>query len=414
MREPTGEIRYSTFYSSGAGRSWQGGFPEEVKGFETIEIDASEMSNASVLRDAISSAARSLSTTTGKRVEAKIGKLRGPPRRIRLTDLSILHTGLQPAFRSSNQTEIGEALIEFLEEVLCFYQEPRTELSNRIIRYEQDLLKRYREKLEPGLKAACLLLLIQISRASQPNWPFGSVPWVCGALDCDHAYCRVSRNEFSRPTDPLRALLGGALYPQTLYSQTLKNTITVGGLLHCVVSNREGLKWLEDAASSLLKLAERLRDSLSSSKSADQFYSIHHEIMVFCGAALLGYGYLSMSGSDERRAEFKQLENASEEIKARTIDALLVDMSNTVHLDHLLAYRIKLAGERQKSEREARLLMQKWIHDETTLPSLWEPFLWGSVDELNLTSEFSGEGLVERVYDFILRAIERPRRFSLA
>jgi len=72
---------------------------------------------------------------------------------------------------------------------------------------------------------------------------------------------------------------------------------------------------------------------------------------------------------------------------------------------------VQLERERQKSEKDANLLMQKWLYDETMLPNLWEPFLWGSTNDLKLTGVSTERGIGERIYNSVLVATDAARKF---
>ena len=130
-------------------------------------------------------------------------------------------------------------------------------------------------------------------------------------------------------------------------------------------------------------------------------------------AALLAYQTLAQFGED-RRADFQLLENAAEEIKARSITALVADFDNSVDVSHILWYRLELEQIQRKNGVEAaRAVLQKWLHDETLLPASFEQFLSGAENELKLASPFPGQGVSARISNFILTAMQKPQRYVL-
>ena len=412
-REPTGEMRYVTNFGSGAGRTWRGGLPEDVRSLVTIELDLSKGTNGTVVADAVIAAARSISAAVGREIEARIAKLRGPPAPIRLSDLSIFHTGGQTAFRSEMQTRAGGFLIEILEHALVGLSQHANDPAALAIyfkQYEERLQEGYRANSEPGLKAVCVVLLVAICRSAQPAWPFGPGPWSCGVPRCSHVLCNMKTPAALRSDHP-SAAFGGLT--RDLLASTLRNTISLDMLLRSVASQQNGLKWLEDAADMLLQKAEGLRNALQSEESFDNFYALHHEVAVLSPAALLAYQTLAQFGED-RRADFQLLENAAEEIKARSITALVADFDNSVDVSHILWYRLELEQIQRKNGVEAaRAVLQKWLHDETLLPASFEQFLSGAENELKLASPFPGQGVSARISNFILTAMQKPQRYVL-
>jgi hypothetical protein len=412
-RNPTGKTRYVTNFGMSEGRTWRGALPGHVRSFETIELDLSNGVERTEVATAVISAARSISAATGREIAAKIAKLRGPPAPIRLSDLSIFHTGGQTAFQSEMQTRTGILLIEILEHALGGYSKHAndpTALANYFNEYEERSQASCRTSEEPGLGATCVLLLMAICRSALPAWPFGRGPWSCGVPHCNHVLCNLEVPTPSRSSHPLAAFGGGM---RDFFASTLKNTISLGGLLRSVASEPTRLRWLEAAAGSLLQKAERTRDALQSPVSFDHFYALHHEIAVVSPAALLAYQTLAQFGGD-RRSEFQLLENASEEIKARSMTALVADFDNSVDVTHFLSYR-RTVGELQleKGVDAGQRLLRKLIHDETLLPAEFEHFLSGATNVLNITSPFPGQGTAARIRNSILAAMQKPRRYVL-
>jgi hypothetical protein len=413
--DPTGETRYVTNFATGAGRTWRGALPDDVRSFVTIELDLSKGADDTVVADAVISAARSLSAATGAEIEQKIARLRGPPQPIRLTDLSIFHTGGQTAFRSETQTRAGVFLIEILEHVLAGFVKHASDgaaLATYIDQYQEGLLADYRAREEPGLKAMCGLLLAAICRSAGPTWPFGPGPWSCGVPHCGHALCNMSTQQALPSNHPLAAF-GGGLQMRDLFASTLRSTISLDRLLRSVASQQNGRKWLEAAAELLLQKAERLRDALQSAESFDRFYALHHEIAATSPAALMAFQTLAELGKD-RRSDFQVLENAAEEIKARSMTALVADFNNSVYMEHFLSYRMRFEDiEREKGVEAAHGVLQKWLHDETLLPAHFEPFLSGAANTLKLTSPFPGNGAGARLRNFILAGLRKPQRYVI-
>jgi hypothetical protein len=387
--------------------------PHDVRSLVTMELDLSKGTDGTVVADAVISAARSLSPATGEEIEGKIAKLRGPPRPIRLTDLSIFHTGSQPAFLSELQTRAGIFLIEFLEHALAGFSKHANDPAALAIyfdQYEERLLASHRAKAEPGLKATCGLLLAAICRSANPAWPFGPGPWSCGVSNCSHALCNVGTQAALRSNDPLAAL---GLPMRDFFASTLKSTISLDRLLGSVASQQNGLKWLEGAADALLQRAEGLRNAVLSTETFDHFYALHHEIAATSPAALMAFHTLAQFGAD-RRSDFQVLENAAEEIKARSITALTADFDNSVHIEHFLSYRMRLEQiQGEKGVEAAQSVLQKWLYDETLLPTHFERFLSGAANALKLTSPFPGQGAGARVRHSILAAMQKPQQYVL-
>ena len=388
--EPTGSTRYITNFGSGAGRTWRGALPDDVRSLVTIELDLSKGTDGTVVADAVISAARSIAAATGKEIEGKIAKLRGPPAPVRLSDLSIFHTGGQTAFLGEMQTKTGIFLIEILEHVLLAFSQHANDpaaLASYVNQYEERLQASYRANEEPGLKPICVLLLMAICRSAHPVWPFGPGPWSCGVPHCSHVLCNMKTPAASRSNQSFAAF-GGGLLMRDFFASTLKNTISLDGLLRSVASQPNGLKWLDGAADLLLKKAEGIRNALQSVNSFDHFYALHHEIAVMSFAAGTAYQTLAQFGQD-RGSEFQLLENASEEIKARSISALVADFDNSVDVEHFLSYRRTLEEiQRENGVEAAERVLQKWLHDETLLPAEFERFLSGATNVLKLTSPF--------------------------
>lgn len=414
-RDPTGETRYVTHFGIGAGRTWRGALPDDVRSLVTIELDLSKGADGTVVADAVISAARSLSAATGEEIEGKITELRGPPAPIRLSDLSIFHTGDQTAVRSEMQTRAGIFLIEILEHALIGFSKHANDPAGLAIyfnQYEERLLASYRANAEPGLKATCVLLLAAICRSANPAWPFGPGPWSCGVPRCSHVLCNMTTAAALRSNHPLAAF-GGGLPIRNFFASTLKSTISLDGLLRSVASQQIGLKWLEGAADLLLQKAERLRNALPRLESFDHFYALHHEIAVMSPAALMAYQTLARFGED-RRSDFQVLENAGEEIKARSMTALVADFDNSVFMEHFLSYRRRLEEiQREKGVEAAQRVLQKWLYDETLLPTHFERFLSGATNALKFTSPFPGRGAGARVRNFILTAMQKPQHYVL-
>jgi hypothetical protein len=401
QKEPTGETRYITMFGSGAGRNWDSAFPPEVGALDTIEIDLTHAAAGSAVAGAVADAARSISPTAEKTVATKIANLSRPLGAPPLAALSILHWGADEAgFQSGNMSALAIWLVEFFQQVLIIYRddrEARTRAAVAIERYRHDLLTQYRNHSQPGLKVVYLLLLIEIWRAVLPDWPFGEVNWVCGAIDCSHPLCAAHRNNVLAATRSLPGFLGSGLAMRDVYSYTLKNTATVGGVLGAILATPHGPHWLSSAGTAMLRAAEGLRDMLPQAASAERFYSIQHEIMAFAPAAEVAFDHLSANRIHPADPELNRFKHAADEIKARAGNAVQLDFENAINLQPLLECRAELLELRKASPADAEAVLQKWLHDETMFPVLWEPFLSGLTDELPCADKALGQRMLRSV-----------------
>jgi len=403
QKEPTGETRYITHFGSGAGRNWDGGFPPEVDALETVEIDLTGAATGSAVADAVAVAARSISPTAAKAVATKIAKLGPASGEPPLAALSILHWGAdETGFQSTNMSSLAVWLIEFFQQALIIRSDRRIQAAAAIERYGNGLLAQYRDHSQPGLKVVYLLLLLEIWRAALPDWPFGAVNWVCGTMDCSHSLCAAHRNNILSATGSLPGFLGSGLAIREVYSYTLKNTATVGGVFRAILAQPHGPQWFSHAGTAMLRAAEELRDQLPHAASAERFYSIQHEIMAFAPAAEVAFDQILAGRSHVASPEANRFKHAADEIKARSGNAVQLDFENAINLQPLLECRADLLELRKRSPTDAEALLQKWLHDETMFPVLWEPFLSGLTDEL----PFADKGLGERILRSLARAKE--------
>jgi len=415
QKEPTGETRYITHFASGAGRNWDGGFPPEVDAFETVEIDLTRAATGTTVADAVADAARSISPTAAKTVAAKIAKLGPAPGEPPLAALSILYWGAdQTGFQSTNMSSLAVWLVEFFQQALIIRSDQRSEQADAIERYGNNLLAQYRDHSQPGLKVVYLLLLLEIWRAALPDWPFGGVNWVCGAMDCSHPLCAAHRNAAHRnnvlsATRSLPGFLGSGPAMREVYSYTLKNTATVGGVFHAILAQPHGSRWLSRAGTAMLRAAEELRGKLPQPASAERFYSIQHEIMVFAPAAEIAFDQMLADRSHTAGPEVSRFKHAADEIKARAGNAVGLDFENAINLRPMFECQADLLELRKRSPADAEALLQKWLHDETMFPILWEPFLSGLTDEL----PFADKGLGPRMLRSLSRAKEVISRLVL-
>jgi hypothetical protein len=410
QKEPTGETRYITHFGSGAGRNWYGGFPPEVDALETVEIDLTRAAGGSAVADAVAGAARSISATAAKGVATNIAKLGPAPGEPPLAALSIFHWGAdETGFQSTNMSSLAVWLVEFFQQALTIRGNQQILAAGAIERYGNDLLAQYRVGSEPGLKVVYLLLLLEIWRVALPDWPFGAVNWVCGTMDCSHPLCAAHRNNVLSATRSLPGFLGSGLAMREVYSYTLKNTATIGGVFRAILAQSQGSLWLNLAGTAMLRAAEKLRDHLPQAASAERFYSIQHEIMAFAPAAEVAFDQILADHSYAAGPEVSRSKHAADEIKARAGNAVQLDFDNAINLQPLLECRADLLELRKRSPADAEARLQKWLHDETMFPVLWEPFLSGLTDEL----PFVDEGLGQRMLSRLSRAKEMISRLVI-
>jgi hypothetical protein len=158
------------------------------------------------------------------------------------------------------------------------------------------------------------------------------------------------------------------------------------------------------AGTALLRAAEELRDKLPRAGSAEEFYSIQHEIMALAPAAEVAFDQILAYRSDEAGADANRYKHAADEIKARAANAVQLDFENAINLQPLLECRAELLELRKGSPADAAAVLQKWLHDETMFPALWEPFLSGLTDELPFSANNNGIG--QRILGSVRRVKE--------
>jgi tetratricopeptide (TPR) repeat protein len=415
----TGRDQYITIYPDDAGRTWAGGFPEEVKEFETIEITAEAGGRSTRIADTVAAAARSLSERLGTEIGATVASLRRSPP-VRIGDLSVLHSGARPAFLATLDADVSAALIEFLQSFFMTIfkgstdrdtvgREPTSVDSNdKLTAYQADLLGKYRDFSARGAETGIILLFTKICRAAMPHSPFGKIEWVCGHPGCSHTWCQVQRERIVEESLSLGPL-GMGLAQRNIMAYTLSNTISTWKLLDTIHEHNLGLAWIERAAGMLMREAEEQRETMEAAKSGEEFYSIHHQVTGTVQAALVGWEYLVDKGPEGQREEFKRARNACDEIRARSINALYTDFANAVDIGHLLKFRQRLLQVAEASITRGHELVHKWIFDETMFPGAWEDFLWGRTNKLTLSklscSSFMGR-LID-VRDLLARALSR-------
>jgi hypothetical protein len=408
-REPTGEVKYVTYYDDGGGRTWDGGFGDAEAAFPTIELDLSQAAGSTSIADATLAAARETSKALGDQTVEKITRLRGTrATQISASELSVFHSGAQTPFK--NAFDKGEAsfLIEFLDDAFLYlarHDYAVSALAAYLDGYEKHVLAGYRAKTEPGVEVSLGILMIAIARAASPVWPFSSGPWSCGVLGCAHRLCAASAASAST----LPAWEFGLAF-RNAFASALKSKISLQRLLLSVASAENGALWIECAARSLTKRAEELRGSLQSEKSFDRFYSIHHEIVPVVFAALRTYRFLA---SALGKSEFVTEANACEEIKARSLTALIADFDGSCAPEPFLRDRNMLEEVRHMGgDDAAEARLRKWLFDEALFPAGFESFLSGATDVLEIDSPFPGDAVGAKLRHRILTAIQRPRRYG--
>lgn len=413
VREPTGETRYVTYYSDGGAKSGNDGFGDDAANLPTIELDLSRAAVSTLVADVTISAAHELSRSLGDRTREKISRLRGPPALSAPSAMSILHSGGETAFLNVLIAREAAFLVEFLDEAIPTLPGrgvPAPALAPYFDGYEKRVQADYRAGAETGMKASSAALLVAIARAAAPAWPFGFRPWSCGALGCAHVICRESASAMS--PFPASAFSAGLAFRDNIAS-ALKNQISLDGLLASVAGSADdGIVWIESAARSLSKRAEELRASLQSATSFDRFYVIHHEIFPVAFAALRAFRFLARS-VEPREKEFTREANVCEEIKARSVAALVADFDNSIAAAPFLRDRDELGEIRRMSgDQAAAARLRKWRVDETLFPADFEPFVSGARATLGIESPFPGEGAGARLRHFLMTSMQKPRRYG--
>ena len=99
--------------------------------------------------------------------------------------------------------------------------------------------------------------------------------------------------------------------------------------------------------------------------------------------------------------------NLCEEIKARSLTALLADFDNACAEAPPLGRRAKLEEIRgDKGEQAARQCIGKWLRGETLFRQDFEPFLSARTNPLALDIPFPGRRAGAKLRNFLAAAVE--------
>lgn len=392
-REATGRKRYITYFSGGAGRSWNGEIPEEYKGLPMIEPLVPEPESLNRVHDYLFDVATALSNDTGKEALGRLELIKAHRAPLNLpSDLSPM-TMKSPSFMEARlRAQAAVLIMDFFDNVALPGDGSQSAFS-RAETYAKRLQNAYRSAGLNGALYWRMLLLLEITEIAKPNWPHGDgLPrFVCGQANCGHVICRQNSERI------LRSAGGSALLApmasRDLFAYYLKNEADFVEVLRSAIASRGNPGWVERASRQLLARGKAERAKLTAAQSVLDFYTLHFRYLPYFKAAQLGFEFLAGDPSQKARwSEFQTLRNEAEEFAARALGALSFDFANSVDQLPILRLRGRYADVAGQSRIAANAMLGNWIENETLIPGFWRKFVTGENEGLPSRASAGGSG----------------------